>query len=36
VWAQVRNGTITEAGLNQTALSFNTVTGLKAPQAPRK
>jgi RHS repeat-associated protein len=36
VWTEVRNGTITNAGINQTPRSWNPATGLKAPTPPNK
>jgi len=35
VWAKVRNGIITEAGLNQAPKPFHPETGLNPPQPPR-
>lgn len=34
VWAQVRNGEVTNGGLNQTPKTFNSQTGLSSPTKP--
>jgi hypothetical protein len=34
VWAQVRNGKVTNGGINQTPKKFNPQTGLSKPKAP--